>query len=688
MAATDFIAPSPGYFERFVEEEKARISFYERLCKVSRRILPLSCPRFIKKRIEDPIYLSGLKASEDEVFSLFVMSSIISLLIFLPLSLLDFPSTSFLLIFPPFIVFNVLSYPHFYSEVVRIRAGNEMVSIILYMVTYLSFSPVYEKAVQFTASRCHGPMGNDFKRLMYDLHVGRFTNIKQAMASYSRKWTLWNEDFINSLILLQLIELQPSKARVDEILKASTEKIMTSCYSKMEDYAFGLKMPSTLLMLFGIMLPLMGLVMFPLTSIFLTESINPFYIGIGYTVILPLFLWWFLYRMISKRPATYSHSEKLEEVSPEKYIEIKKLRMKIPIIPIAFLLGFMITIPGLFYYLELYSYHSFIFSHYTLGQALNKWQEYCLSRYAPSEMIRDTFRAMFVMWGVAFAIIFSTYFRSKKPYELDLFIRKLEKDFQDGLFELQSALYQNIPVETAVLKVINQYRRLNKSESPIAIFFTNLHERLVRSAVSIKEALFGKGGLVSQLPSSLIKNIMGIVVSALDKGPLIASDVTRNIVSYLTRLEEIEHMIKNSMNEILSNLIMQAKFIAPFMAGIVASSSVVIIQLLQAVAMALGSVEKLYNLGTNVGGSMYNTLDILNLKRVMPPTLMELIAGIYLVECVIITAIFVTGISRGFNKVYRDYLISRFLMAAVFLFTIVFFIMIFSFQPVISHIKI
>ncbi|MFH7880989.1 MAG: hypothetical protein QXI09_03210 [Candidatus Aenigmatarchaeota archaeon] len=674
------------YFEEFVEREKSRYSFYEKMCKISGKILKVSCPSFLKKRLDDPIYLSGLKISSDEVFSFFILSFFTSFSFFLLLSFLDFPFTLFFLIFPFFISYNILFYPQFYSEVIRIRAGNETVSIILYMVSYLSLTPVYEKAVEFTAYRCHGPIGNDFKKVIWDLKSGASSNIKEAMGKFIRKWSLWNEDFVETLIMLQLIELQSSEEERNEILKNATKKIMISTSSRMEEYALKLKTPSLFLLLFGIMLPLMGLVMFPIVSIFLVNSVNPVYIGIGYTIILPFFLWWFLYRILSKRPASYSHSEKIEEVSISEYIEIKKLKIKLPILPLAILLGFIITLPGLMYYIQLFSFYSYLFSNYPPQQAASLWQEYTMNRYEPSNMLTDTFQAMFLIWGIAFAIIFSTYFRSKEPFKLDIFIRKLEEDFQDGLFELQAALSQNLPVESAILKVMEHYERLNKKETPIAVFFLELYQKLVTPTLPFMEALFGKEGLITKIPSSLIKNIMGIVINALTKGPILASKVTENVVFYLSKLKEIEHLIKKEMSEILSNLEVQGKFITSFISGIIASSSVIIIQLLQALAKALSSIEKLYNLGTSVGESMYSTLAFLDFRKVMPPTVMELIAGIYMIEVTIITVIFLTGIARGFSKVYRDYFISRFLLVSTILFSLVFFVMVLLFQPLIIHI--
>ncbi|RLI75163.1 hypothetical protein DRP04_13780, partial [Archaeoglobales archaeon] len=667
-----------SYFKSFYEREALKLSFFEKMCKFSRR-LKLRCPSFIRKKLHDAIFLTELKVTEDEVFSFAVLSFLVSLFPFLLIALMDFPSTAIFLIFPPFIAYNVLTYPLFYSEVIRIRAGNETVGIILYMVTYLSLNPVYDLAVAFAASRCHGPLGRDFKKVVWEVKAGKYPTMREALAAYTKKWNLWNEDFVKALSILQLVELQPTQQERNEVLRTATEKIMRSTYIKMEKYAFGLKTPSLLLMLFGIMLPLMILVMFPIISIFLAARINPIYLAIGFDVLLPFFIWWFLYKMISKRPATYSHSEKIEEVLPRKHLKIGKL--KIPIIPVALLIGLLIASPGIYYYLQLYAYYRIIHSKYPKGVAEDKWAEFCLSRYEPDQMLRDTFHAMFCIWGISAGIIFATYFRTKGPYQYDLYIRKLEKDFQDGLFELQAALKQNIPLETAVVKVVEEFERLNKGNSPIALFFKELHKKLTRSITTLEDVLFGREGLVTDLPSSLIKNIMEIVVGALRRGPIIASEIIRNIVSYLSRIREIEHLINKSLVEVVSNLKMQAQFITPFISAIIASSAVIIIQLLQAIARAIQRIESIFNIGTNVGGILSNAFQTLfQIKRVMPPTVMQLIVGVYSVEVILITAIFLTGIARGFNKVYRDYYIWRFLLTSTFLFSLLFFGMVVTFQ--------
>jgi hypothetical protein len=433
----------------------------------------------------------------------------------------------------------------------------------------------------------------------------------------------------------------------------------------------------------GIMLPLMGSVVFPLISIFLAGSVKPFYIAFGYTVLLPIILFWFLYRILSKRPGGYSHTEKIEEVQPNKYIKFGNLQL--PIVPLAILFGVIIMLPGLLHYAELISFYHYISTNYSGAKAAEAWREFSLSSYSQEHILSDTFRAMFVIWGLAFIVIFAYFFRSSKPFQFDQYIRKLENDFEYGLFELHSALQQNVPIEIALNKVKEQYEKINKTDSPIYHFFAQMYEKLVKEAKSLENILFGEDGLLHKIPSSMIKNVMGIVTSAISKSATIASYVTRNISYYLGRLSEIEDLIKKTTIEITSNLEMQGKLIAPFMAAIVASSSVIIIQLLQGVTYILKSFQQLQG-GAVVSEAFTDVFELLKIQDVMPPTLMELIIGIYFIESVLIICYFYVGIARGFNRVHREYLTYKWMLSGIILFSIIFFGVIIAFQPIYNQI--
>lgn len=680
MPEEKFLIEDFEYFKEFVEKETKKISFYERLCQTFPPIIKAPKIFGIKDSIETSIWLTNLKITSDQAFSTAIFSTLISIIFFTLITFLYKDAIILILTFPPLIFFNLLTYPKFYSEVVRIRASNESVSVLLYVISYLSLNPVYENSILFAASKSHGPLGNDMKRAIWYVYEGRFPTIKQAISQFSKKWSLWNEEFVNSLISLQLIEFATTEEKRNDILRNAIERLLSKNYKKMEEYVQNLRNPSYILLFMGIMLPLMGLVTFPLISIFLADKVNPAYMVIGYLIILPAFLWVFLFRILSKRPGSYTFSEKTEEVQPAKYIKLGKA--KIPILPVAIMIGLIISTPGILHFVELTNAYITIFStSRNLEEAKKNWGQYTLHSYSKEYIVKDSIRAMTIIWGVGFAIVFAYYFRSNVPYKFDLFIRKLEEDFEYGLFELHSVLRENVPIEIGILKVINQYEKINKKDSPIVVFFNKIYEKLVKGMKSLYEIIFGKEGIIYLIPSSMVKNIIGIVISAISKGGVIASRIAKNISTYLSKLREIEEMIKKVTAEVIANLEMQGKFITPFLSGIVAGAAVIIVQMLNGIAQFLKSFQQM-SIGVAIGENLDNVLNLIKIQETIPPTVMLLTAGLYMIETIIIVVYFQVGILRGFNKVHREYLTYKTLLQSLIMFSIISMMLIGMFQGI------
>ncbi len=682
--------PKSEYYKRFekVEIEFFTLGKYESFCKFTHTYIKLRTPKFLRKVWDDAIFMSGLKVNSDEVFSALIFSMLVSFLLLFPFAMLLESPTNLLVVMgiPLFIGYNVFSYPKFNSDVVRIRAGNEMVDIILYMVIYLSLNPVFEKAVEFAAMNCYGPIGEDYKKIIWDVDMGKYISIREAIGVHTRKWTIWNEEFVTSLITLQMVGMTSSEKRKHELLEEALDRTLKNTYTRMEQYAVDLKMPSMMLMSFGIILPLMGLIMFPIISVFLTDSVNPIYIIVGYTIILPFLLWWYLYRLVSRRPSAFSHSSKTGGIKPAKFIEIRKYNIKLPIKMTAILIGTILIIPGLLYIGQVVFDQHFIYANYEGDFADDQWKEYCLARYGSEYILWDLLSAMFIIWGIGSAIIVYTYFTSKDRYQLEEYIKKTEANMIDGLFELQNPLAQNVPIEVALPKVLNKYDRMNRKKTPVYEFFSRVFNSISRLSMTFKSSLFDeKYGIMKDYPSSTIKNIMGIISDSLTKGPLIVAGAIKSIIRSMKKTEKIEARIKYLLEDVVTNLKTQTTFIAPLMGGISAATGVLIVQLLQSIAFALSKVEKMYSSGS--GSTVFQGLDLIKLEEVMPPTILELTIGIYLIEVVVIMCIFIVGIDRGFDEVCRDYTISRNLTIALIFFSVIMIIMVMIFQPIVLQIS-
>ena len=302
-------------------------------------------------------------------------------------------------------------------------------------------------------------------------------------------------------------------------------------------------------------------------------------------------------------------------------------------------------------------------------------------------MLKDVFFSMFPIWGMSIFVILYTYLRSNEGKKQEDFIRKIEQDFEIGLFELGKSLSENIPIEKALPNILEKYKTMNREKSPMYVFFEKIMRNIRSLAMTFKQALFDeKYGVLKEFPSSVIHDVMHTVASSLDKGPKIAANASKNIANYLAKIRQIEQMIKDILDDVVSSLKLQTNFIAPFVTAIVASMAILIVQLLQNISVALGRIEQMFNIGWSSGGGLTNALDMIHLEEVVPPTVLQLIVGIYLVEIVIIISVFLTGINKGFDEVSRDMVISKNLLMAIILYTVVLFIMVIFFNPIIQQV--
>jgi len=82
-----------------------------------------------------------------------------------------------------FLVFLFSIFLFFYSSKTperlavrwRLRASSEMVPAILYIVIYMKHTSNFEKAVEFASEHLRPPLSEDFRKVFWDVEVGKFS---------------------------------------------------------------------------------------------------------------------------------------------------------------------------------------------------------------------------------------------------------------------------------------------------------------------------------------------------------------------------------------------------------------------------------------------------------------------------------------------------------------------------------
>ncbi len=675
-------------YRRFKDKDVDKRTFFEKICSFSVKLLRLKAPDSLKEKWDKDLFMSGLNLSSDEVYSALIFYTLVSFFVFMlmyMIGVISFISSLFLVLF---VTYNLYIYPSFYADVVRIKAGNETVMAIVYMSIYLSVSPVFLRAMYFAATHLDGPIGRDFKKILWDLEVDSSLTVEGAIQPYIKKWNLWNSEFINSLNLLKEVESLSSKGDVSEVINEAINNIEEATYDQMKKYSKDMKEPSSIIHSLGIVLPVIGMVMFPLVSIFMSDQIKIGTIAGGYLVVLPFFLWWYIYRLISKRPGAFSHSRTVESLKPKRYIEVGSVKLPLGLTLILF--GFVVSLPAIYHFGNMfYTYVSF---KQDIGTFEQNWREYTLNSYSSSNLISSFFMALTGIIGPGAALALYFYLRSIDQKRLEDYVKKLEDQFRVGLFELSKVLKKGIPIEKSIPYVLENYRMMGMEGTEMYNFFRDIQNRLTSSSITIQSVLFDpKTGLLLNFPSRLVKDILSILMSSIQKSTMSASNAASNIVVYLKKLKVIENLIKDTLSDILSSLKMQSRIIAPAISAVVATEAVFIVQILTSITQMLMQIEKTFNMSNTILGgatsSMNDTLSLIKLEEIVPPTLLLLIVGFYLIEVVVLMSIFSNGIENGFDDINRDILISKNLAYALSVLAILSTVLIVFFQPIITSVS-
>src|SRR3990167_7637957 len=311
----------------------AHYSFYEKACNFSENLLKIKPDPKKALATEKNIVLCHLNVTPSGVLSFAILASLCiivfgSLITFALPTLFGLPPMTFLVFFSiitGLILIPVLQkVPTFMANTWRMKASNQMVQSIFYMVTYMRHTSNFERAIQFAADHLEAPLSLDFRKILWDVETQRYSTIRDSANGYLDVWKEWDKEFVESFHLIESSLFESSEERRLALLDKSLDVILTGTYETMLHYAHSLKSPITMLHMLGIILPILGLVILPLVVSFLGgEGSNPFvsaiYISVLYNVTLPISVFYLGKVILSKRPAGYGAVDIGEKEGFKKY---------------------------------------------------------------------------------------------------------------------------------------------------------------------------------------------------------------------------------------------------------------------------------------------------------------------------------------------------------------------------------
>jgi hypothetical protein len=471
------------------------------------------------------------------------------------------------------------------------------------------------------------------------------------------------------------------------MIEKGQEKIIGDMENQMDEYARDLTSPIRVLNMAGIMLPLMGLIMFPLISVFLGgDKVGvggiSVYMGFVYLIILPLFLYFLVKRLISKRPGAYSHPslEHVDNLPPKDKVRVSfsGKTYEIPLVPLAFIVGLLVALPGIIYYFNLLntivSFETGIELTGGQVQTPDQWKDFINNQYDVDNAVPNVVQAMSLFWGVNAGLV--TYFlgRSYGRQKIRRKIEKIEEDIEIGLTELENALSKGMPIERAMYTVTEKFDEIGESDKPLEEFFEKILDNMEQKGFPFERAVFDDNeGAIQNYPSNILRNAMNMLADSSAKGPNIAAENLRRVNDYIKNQKKVEETIRRLLDETVSQMQIQAKFIAPVITGAAGAMALLIVQTLYIIAERLRELQESLMVGqqSNSGGFADQIALIKNLDSALPPTLILLIVSLYLVEVSLILAYFMNGIENGFDEISRDMQISKTLIYSTTVFSLI-----------------
>lgn len=649
----DAAAPEVNYsysyaYKVFKEEQAGKGHlFYEKLCRFSEKILPIKPAQQDAEKVFLPIKLAHLDVTPGSVYSTAYLMTIIVIAIFAILALF---SNIFVIVIGLLVAVGLLFYfPTIPKSILtnwRAKTSDQLVLAILYAVIYLEHTPNLERAVKFVAEHTSPPMSLDFMKILWDVETKKYSSIVEALSDYAETWRGWDDDFIESIELLESSLYEANSDRRQKILDKSISVILDGTQDHMLNFAHQLQSPMESLHMLGIVLPVMGLVMLPMIGAFMGESIKWYYLVALYDILLPITIYVISKSVLGTRPAG-SNTADVYNFIQKKYLRpsVKLGNLEIPFSPSALsILSFLlIGAPGIFYL-------SNILSKLT-GDALRAAVFSNSALYASIDIVAAI--------GIAFGIYY--WWSVSYLVKLKKSIESMETQFSASAFALGERLEERTPVELVFAKMAE----LEKGD--IARFYQIIDYNLRQLGTSLADAITNpKYGALAAFPSGAIKSAMAVLIEGSKKSPAIVGSSMLTISNYSQAVRKVTERMKDLLADTVSSMSSQVKIFIPIISGIVIGLAALTTNIMLNLGEQLKAVS---NTGgpeqaAAVGGGL---MDIFQINAMIPSSVFQIIVGVYVLELIWLLSFMLSGIIYGHDEIERKWqLAQNFLIATVF----------------------
>lgn len=632
--------PYPQEYMKFLEEVKVKPkTIYEKICGFVEGLFPIEPDGKTREKILVELRASYINATPKGVFSFAILSTLM-IIIFAMFYILF---TGGFDIFGGFFFGIALmnfwyfyNYPATKAKSLSVQMSADTVLAILYMVIYMRSSPNLEGAIKFASQNLEGALAWDLRKLLWDIETGKYSSADEALIDYITKWKDKNKEFSEALNLLRSSAVEAERREM--VYNETINVILNGTRERAKHYAAGLRMPMTLIYAMGVLLPVMGLVLFPIILIFVSEQVKPSFVFFSYDVLLPLSLYFLVNYILSSKPPTFSPPD----ISKAKGIpSIGKFSLRgatIPIWPVSLLVSLPFIFVGLLGFSNPDVYLSVSFS-------------------------------LLIIFGLTMVIASYTFLDSYQKIKIRKDTERIENEFATALFQLGNIIAGGSPLESAIDKV-----KENLKELKITDMFNIISLNMKKFGFTFEEALFDKQvGAIWFYPSKLIQSIMQTIIQSSKKSIKTAASSMIVISSYLKGVHEVKEEIEDILGETTSSMRFLAMFLSPIVAGVTVTLAVIILRILTSLGTAMQGLMATSG-GLSSAQSFFLVPWALNGTLPITAPVFQIIVGIYMIETAVLLSVFLNGVEYGEDPIGMRNTINQILITAIILYIMSWFV--------------
>lgn len=637
-------------------------NIYEQFCTFSYNLLRFKFSEEYVERERRVVEFCNLDIPPTSNVSAAFLFFFLSLVFLIFLSfILGFSFFPYLFVIFSFSSFFIYYFPYLLMRYIRIVSSSEMTLCITYMIISLSRVPNLENAIIFAYKNLRGPLKKDFERIVADFNLRRIYTMEEGLKRVINKWSTEAREFSEALKLL--LEYAKYPYRGEKILEEAVRLTVDGSYNKMMKYARDLKLPTTAILVLGIILPVIGLTLIPLLTIFIPELLSIPMVFFVYNFFLPLILFSLILMLVEGRPMTVST---ITTGFNPLLISLKGKKLNL------FLFTLLTILPISIYLLigitnDVNNY--IICSQWAkTGFESSKKPDIEITmeecKFYLTDLIYQSIKPSLLLSIFVLAVFFPLYLRNKRNVREIEKVRKVEASLGTLLFQLAHKTSSGIPLEEAIFSLEE------RSQTPEVEKMIKELKRSLSISGNIREALLGEQGVIKKYNSTIISSVFEIIVDISSKGSLYLSQALLTFSKYLQNLSNLQEKIEDLISDNISTLKFMSYFLTPIVGGVSVSLGLIILAILGNLSISLEQLMPKESGLPSIGLPMINLWSASS----VPPSLFHLAIGIYILELCIISSFFIVGLENGFETTYFIENLGKITLIAFLLFIVVSFV--------------